>query len=56
MAGDGGFVGNGIVEIENKIYIYIYIYCGDQFPLKVLFRLDRLGLWPNDPVRERKHV
>ena len=56
MAGDGGFVGNGIVEIENKIYIYIYIYCGDQFPLKVLFRLDRLGLWPNDPVRECKHV
>ena len=30
--------------------------CGDQLPLKVLFRLDRLGLWPNDPVQEREHV
>ena len=25
-------------------------------PLEVLFRLDRLGLWPNDPVQERGHV
>ena len=25
-------------------------------PLEVLFRLDRLGLWPNDPARERGHV
>ena len=31
-------------------------YFGDQLPLEVLFRLDRLGLWPNDPVRERGHV
>ena len=31
-------------------------YCGDQLPLEVLFRLDRLGLWPNDPVREHGHV
>ena len=31
-------------------------YCGDQLPLEVLFRLDRLGLWPNDPVRECRHV
>ena len=31
-------------------------YCGDQLPLEVLFRLDKLGLWPNDPVRERRHV
>ena len=39
------------------IYIYIYIYiCGDQLPLEVLFRLDRLGLWPNDPVRGRGHI
>ena len=30
--------------------------CGDQLPLEVLFRLDRLGLWPNDLVRERGHV
>ena len=37
------------------IYIYIYNY-GDQLPLEVLFRLDRLGLWPNDPVQERGHV
>ena len=39
------------------VYIYIYIYnYGDQLPLEVLFRLDRLGLWPNDPVWERGHV
>ena len=31
-------------------------YFGDQLPLEVLFRLDRLGLWPNDPVREYGHV
>ena len=31
-------------------------YCGDQLPLEVLFRLDRLGLWPNDAVWERGHV
>ena len=31
-------------------------FCGDQLPLEVLFRLDRLGLWPNNPVRERGHV
>ena len=31
-------------------------YCGDQLPLEVRFRLDRLGLWPNDPIRERGHV
>ena len=30
--------------------------CGDELPLEVLFRLDRLGLWPNDPVREHGHV
>ena len=22
----------------------------------VLFRLNGLGLWPNDPVRERRHI
>ena len=44
-------------------YIYIYVcvcvcvcVCGDQLPLEVLFSLDRLGLWPNDPVQERGHV
>ena len=31
-------------------------YCGDQLPLEVLFRLDRLGLWPNNPVRGRGHI
>ena len=25
-------------------------------PLKVLFRLDRLGLWPNNLVRGRGHI
>ena len=25
-------------------------------PLEVLFRLDRLGLWPNDPVRGRRYI
>ena len=44
------------VKIQYQIrYIYIHI-CGDQLPLKVLFRLDRLGLWPNDPFQERGHV
>ena len=38
---------------------YIYIdnnnnnNCRDQLPLEVLFRLDRLGLWPNNLVRRR---
>ena len=31
-------------------------YCRDQLPLGILFRLDRLGLWPNDPIRERGHI
>ena len=31
-------------------------YCGDQLPLEVLFRLNGLGLWPNDPVRGRRHI
>ena len=26
-------------------------YCGDQLLLEVLFKLDRLGLWFNNPVR-----
>ena len=44
------------IKIQYQIrYIYRYI-CGDQLPLEVLFRLDRLGLWPNDLVRERGHV
>ena len=44
------------VKIQYQIrYIYIYI-CGDQLPLEVLFRLDRLDLWPNDPFRECGHV
>ena len=30
--------------------------CGDQLPLVVLFRLNRLDLWPNDPVRGRRHI
>ena len=25
-------------------------------PLEVLLRLDRLGLWPNNPVRGRGHI
>ena len=40
-------------ESKNKI---LRGYCGDQLPLEVLFRLDRLGLWPNDPVRGRRHI
>ena len=31
-------------------------YCRDQLPLEVLFRLDRLGLWPNNPVRGRRQI
>ena len=31
-------------------------YCGDQLPLEELFRLNRLGLWPNDLVRGRRHI
>ena len=31
-------------------------YYGDQLPLEVLFRLNRLGLWPNDPIRGRRHI
>ena len=30
--------------------------CGDQLPLEVLFRLDRLGLWSNNLVRGRGHI
>ena len=30
--------------------------CGDQLPLEVLFRLDRLGLWPNNLIRGRGHI
>ena len=25
-------------------------------PLETLFRLNRLGLWPNDPVRGRRYI
>ena len=45
----------GINFTSKRIYIYIY-RCGDQLPLEVLLRLDRLGLWPNNPVRGRGHV
>ena len=31
-------------------------YCGDQLSLEVLFRLDRLGLWPNNPIQGRGHI
>ena len=31
-------------------------YCGNQLPLEVLFRLDRLGLWPNNPVRGCRQI
>ena len=31
-------------------------YCGDQLPLEVLFRLNGLGLWPNDSVQGRRHI
>ena len=30
--------------------------CGDQLPLEVLFRLYRLGLWSNNPIRGRGHI
>ena len=30
--------------------------CGDQLPLEVLFRLNGLGLWPNDLVRGRRCI
>ena len=35
---------------------YYYYYCGDQLSLEVLFKLDKLGLWPNNPVRGRGHI
>ena len=40
-------------ELKSKI---LRGYCGDQLPLEVLFRLNGLGLWPNDPVRGRRHI
>ena len=36
--------------------IKLYCYCGDQLPLEVLFRLNRLGLWPRNPVRGHGHI
>ena len=38
------------------IYIYIYIYLWGPVASGVLFILNRLGLWPNDPVRGRRHI
>ena len=35
--------------------IYIY-FCGGQLTPDVLFRLSGLGLWPNNPVRGRRHI
>ena len=35
---------------------FFNLSCGDQLPLEVLFRLNRLGLWPNDPVRGRRRI
>ena len=40
-------------ESKNKI---LGGYCGDQLSLEVLFRLDRLGPWPNNPVRGRGRI
>ena len=31
-------------------------YYGDQLPLEVLFRLNKLGLWPKNPVRGRGYI
>ena len=31
-------------------------YCGVQLPLEVLFGLDRMGLWPNNPVQGHRHI
>ena len=36
--------------------MFVNCKCGDQLPLKVLFRLNRLGLWSNDPIRGRRHI
>ena len=39
------------------IYIYIYIlYLWGPVVSGVLFRLNGLGLWPNDPVRGCRHI
>ena len=38
---------------QDSLMQFLNGLCGDQLPPKVLFRLDRLGLWPNDPVRDR---
>ena len=35
---------------------WLNAFCGDQLPLEVLFRLDKLGLWSNDPIRGHGHV
>ena len=31
-------------------------YCGDQLSLKMLFKLNRLGLWPSSPIRRRVQI
>ena len=39
------------------LYKYLdHTCCGDQLLLEVPFRLNGLGLWPNDPVRERRRI
>ena len=37
-------------EAKRVVYHQASLYCGDQLPLEVLFKLDRLGLWLNNPV------
>ena len=63
MGGGGGcdlkfFSNTRIMMVYNQpqiLNVTIYSY-GDQLPLEVLFRLNRLGLWPNDPIRGRRHI
>ena len=43
-------------------YIFIFfvfleeIYMWGPVVFEVLFRLNELGLWPNDPIRGRRHI
>ena len=57
-------VGAPFQDYTRGIYLNIYIYnkiniiyyCGGQLIPEVLFKLRGLGLWPNNPVREREHI
>ena len=45
----------GSYSDQMKTIKFIYM-CGDQLTPELLFRLRRLGLWPNNPVRGRERI